>query len=87
VLAQALAPRVRVNAVAPGPTIRNPRQSDAHFKKQAEATPLGRGATPEEVANAVRYLIDSKAITGATLPVDGGQHLIWKTADVVGTEP
>jgi NAD(P)-dependent dehydrogenase (short-subunit alcohol dehydrogenase family) len=87
VLAQALAPRVRVNAVAPGPTIRNPRQSEAHFRKQTEATPLGRGATPEEVANAVRYLIDARAITGATLPVDGGQHLIWKTADVVGTEP
>jgi NAD(P)-dependent dehydrogenase (short-subunit alcohol dehydrogenase family) len=86
VLAQALAPRVRVNAVAPGPTLRNPRQSEAHFRRQVEATPLGRGATPEEVATAARFLIEARAITGQTIAVDGGQHLIWKTADVSGTE-
>ena len=86
VLAQALAPRIRVNAVAPGPTLRNPRQSEAHFKRQQDATVLGRGASPEDVAAAVRYLIEARAITGETIAVDGGQHLIWRTADVQGTE-
>jgi NAD(P)-dependent dehydrogenase (short-subunit alcohol dehydrogenase family) len=87
VLAQALAPRIRVNAVAPGPTLKNPRQSEAHFKRQQDATVLGRGASPEDVAEAVRYLIEARAVTGETLAVDGGQHLIWRTADVHGTEP
>ena len=56
-LAQALAPRIRVNAVAPGPTLRNARQSEANFKKQQASTVLGRGATPEDVASAAHYLI------------------------------
>jgi NAD(P)-dependent dehydrogenase (short-subunit alcohol dehydrogenase family) len=81
-LAQALAPRIRVNGVAPGPTLRNERQSEAHFKKQQESTILGRGATPDDVARAVRYLLDARAVTGQMIAVDGGQHLIWKTADV-----
>ena len=85
-LAQALAPRIRVNGVAPGPTLRNERQSEAHFKRQQESTILGRGATPDDVASAVRYLIEARAVTGQMIAVDGGQHLIWKTADV-GVEP
>jgi NAD(P)-dependent dehydrogenase (short-subunit alcohol dehydrogenase family) len=85
-LAQALAPRVRVNAVAPGPTLRNARQTEAHFHRQAAATILGRGATPADIAGAVRYLIEARAVTGETIAVDGGQHLIWRTADVVGVE-
>jgi NAD(P)-dependent dehydrogenase (short-subunit alcohol dehydrogenase family) len=80
-LAQALAPRIRVNAVAPGPTIRNERQSEAHFKRQQETTVLGRGSTPDEVAAATRYLIEASAVTGQTIAVDGGQHLVWKTED------
>ena len=87
VLAQALAPRIRVNAVAPGPTLKNPRQSEAHFKRQQESTVLGHGATPEDVAAAVHFLMEARAITGETIAVDGGQHLIWRTADVHGTEP
>jgi NAD(P)-dependent dehydrogenase (short-subunit alcohol dehydrogenase family) len=85
-LAQSLAPRIRVNAVAPGPTIRNARQSEAHFRRQVEATILKRGASPDDVADAVRYLIEARAVTGQTLAVDGGQHLIWRTADA-GAEP
>ena len=81
-MAQALAPRIRVNGVAPGPTLRNERQSESHFKRQQESTILGRGATPDDVARAVRYLIDARAVTGQMIAVDGGQHLIWKTADV-----
>ncbi|HEY4264551.1 MAG TPA: SDR family oxidoreductase [Micropepsaceae bacterium] len=85
-LAQALAPRIRVNAVAPGPTLRNARQSEAQFKKQQAATILGRGATPEDVAAAALYLIESRAVTGQMIAVDGGQHLAWRTADVTGVE-
>jgi len=81
-LAQALAPRVRVNAVAPGPTIINARQSQADFARQREATVLGRGAEPQDVCDAVRYLLEASAVTGQMLAVDGGQHLIWQTPDV-----
>ena len=84
-LAQAMGPRIRVNGVAPGPTLRNERQSEAHFKRQWESTILGRGATPDDVARAVGYLIEARAVTGQMIAVDGGQHLIWKTADA-GTE-
>ena len=85
-LAQALAPRIRVNAVAPGPTLRNARQSEGDFARQQKATLLQRGATPEEIAAAVRYLIEARAVTGQTIAVDGGQHLIWQTPDVTKTE-
>lgn len=83
-LAQALAPRVRVNAVAPGPTLRNARQSEAHFQRQVTSTILGRGGSPADVAGAVRYLLDAPAVTGQMIAVDGGQHLIWRTPDVAG---
>lgn len=85
-LAQALAPRIRVNAVAPGPTLRNARQSEADFRRQNEATVLGRGPTPEDVAATVRYLLEARAVTGQTIAVDGGQHLIWQSADTTKTE-
>ncbi len=81
-LAQALAPRIRVNAVAPGPTMINARQSEAHFNHQREATVLGTGAEPQDVCDAVRYLLAASAVTGEMIAVDGGQHLIWKTSDV-----
>ena len=83
-LAQALAPRIRVNAVAPGPTLPSSRQSAEHFRAQNEAAILGHGATPEDIAAATRYLMDAPSVTGQTLVVDGGQHLIWQTADVSG---
>lgn len=81
-LAQALAPRVRVNAVAPGPTLPSPRQDAAAFARQAEAVPLGRGPSPAEIADAVLYLAQARSVTGVTLTVDGGQHLAWRTPDV-----
>lgn len=81
-LAQALAPRIRVNAVAPGPTIINARQSEADFRRQREATVLGTGAEPADVCAAVRYLLSATAVTGEMIAVDGGQHLIWQTPDV-----
>jgi len=85
-LAQALAPRVRVNAVGPGPTMINARQAPADFARQREATVLGRGAEPQDVCDAVRYLLDASAVTGQMIAVDGGQHLIWQTPDVAVKE-
>ena len=83
-LAQALAPRIRVNAVAPGPTLKAARQSAAHFERERTSTVLGRGSEPQDICNAVRYLLDAPAVTGQTITVDGGQHLIWKMADIAG---
>ena len=80
-LAQALAPKVRVNAVAPGPVLPSSRQSKTDFTRQAAALPLGRGPRPEEVADAVLFLAQAESITGQTIVVDGGQHLSWRTAD------
>lgn len=79
-LAQGLAP-VRVNAVAPGPTLPSPRQSARQFAEQAALMPLGRGPSPEEIAAAVVYLAGAASVTGITIAVDGGQHLAWKTPD------
>jgi NAD(P)-dependent dehydrogenase (short-subunit alcohol dehydrogenase family) len=85
-LAQALAPRVRVNAVAPGPTLPSPRQDAGAFAKQAAALPLGRGPRPQDIAAAVLFLAGAAAVTGETLCVDGGQHIAWQTPDVSGIE-
>lgn len=85
-MAQALGPAIRVNAVGPGPTLRNARQSEADFARQREVTILGRGADPADVCAAIRYLLDAPAVTGQMLAVDGGQHLIWQTPDVQVTE-
>jgi NAD(P)-dependent dehydrogenase (short-subunit alcohol dehydrogenase family) len=85
-LAQALAPTVRVNAVAPGPTLPSPRQSAAQFAVQAAAVPLKRGPMPEDIAAAVLYLAMARSVTGSVIAVDGGQHLAWRTADSDGAE-
>jgi len=84
--AQGLAPHVRVNAIGPGPTLRGGRQSEAHFAAQRAATVLGRGASPEEICAALRFVLDAPGFTGQLLCVDGGQHLGWQTPDVLGVE-
>ena len=78
--AQALAPAIRVNAVGPGPTVRAPRQSERHFAAMRAATPLGRGASPEEVCAALSYLLGAPSVTGQLICVDGGGHLAWDAA-------
>jgi NAD(P)-dependent dehydrogenase (short-subunit alcohol dehydrogenase family) len=82
-LAQALAPQVRVAGVAPGVTlVSGPTMSPAEFAAAHAMTPLGRSSSPEDVARAVRFIIESPAITGTTIIVDGGQHLAAQSRDV-----
>jgi NAD(P)-dependent dehydrogenase (short-subunit alcohol dehydrogenase family) len=85
-MAQALAPRIRVNAVAPGPTLPSPRQDAQAFARQAALVPLGRGPDPDEIASAVLYLAGARNVTGVTIAVDGGQHIAWETPDATGLE-
>ena len=84
--AQALAPKVRVNGIGPGPTLQGHRQSKKHFDKQRAATVLKRGANPSDITAALGYFLDAPAVTGQMLAVDGGQHLAWETPDVLGVE-
>lgn len=82
-LAQALAPRVRVCGVAPGVTLLSGGMNSSEFQQSHRMTPLQRSSTPEDVARAVRFLLESPAITGTTLLVDGGQHLLPQPRDVM----
>ena len=82
-LAQALAPRIRVNGVGPGPTLPSVHQSADDFEAEARAVPLQRAGSPEAVASAVRWLVDAELVTGQMIAVDGGQHLAWQTPDIV----
>jgi NAD(P)-dependent dehydrogenase (short-subunit alcohol dehydrogenase family) len=82
-MAQALAPRIRVNGVGPGPTLPSVHQTDEDFAAEAAAVPLQRAGSPEAVAAAVRWLVDAELVTGQMIAIDGGQHLAWKTPDIV----
>ena len=83
-LAQALAPNIRVNGIGPGPTLPSVHQSAEDFAAEAEHILLQRPTTLEEIARALAYLIDATSVTGQTIAVDGGQHLAWRTPDVIG---
>lgn len=83
-MAQALAPRVRVNAIGPGPTLRNTRQSEDDFSRQVQAVPLQRGPGLDEFGSTIRYLWAARSVTGQMIALDGGQHLAWETPDVAG---
>jgi NAD(P)-dependent dehydrogenase (short-subunit alcohol dehydrogenase family) len=78
-----LAPRIRVNAIGPGPTLPSIHQSPADFAAEAAHVPLERRARPEEIADALLYLIDARSVTGQMIAVDGGQHLAWRTPDII----
>ena len=82
--AMSLSPNIRVNAIAPGPTIKNQRQSEKHFKKQYLATPLKRQVDVEQICNAVDFFIKNRSITGQVLAIDSGQNLNWQTPDIMG---
>ena len=81
--AMSLAPKIRVNGIAPGPTIKNQRQSEKHFKKQYLATPLKRQVDVEQICNAVDFFIKNMSITGQVLAIDSGQNLNWRTPDIM----
>ena len=84
--AMSLSPNVRVNGIAPGPTIKNIRQSEKHFKKQYLATPLKKQVDVNEICNAVDFFIKNRSITGQVLAIDSGQNMNWQTPDIIGTK-
>jgi len=84
--AQALAPRLRVNAIGPGPTLQGQRQTAQHFARQRDATILRRGANEDDITGALIYLLRAPGVTGQLICVDGGQHLAWQTPDVLGVD-
>lgn len=81
-MAQAYAPRVRVNAIGPGPTLISERQRPEDFRAQVESLPLKRGPSLEEFGRTIRFLFDTPSITGQMIALDGGQHLIWHGAEI-----
>ena len=81
-LAQALAPRIRVNAIGPGPALPNIRMDEEDFAKQSRLTLLGRGTSPAEISAAVKFILSQPALTGQMIVLDGGQHLVWQTPDI-----
>lgn len=85
-MAQALAPAIRVNGIGPGPTLQGAGQTADQFERQRKATILRRGAHLADITAALGYFLDSPAVTGQMLAVDGGQHLAWETPDVLGVE-
>ena len=78
-----LSPHIRVNGIAPGPTMKNKRQTEKHFKKQYMATPLKKQVDVEEICNAVDFFIKNRSITGKVLAIDSGQNLNWQTPDIM----
>ena len=78
-MALALAPRIRVNGIGPGPALPNPRQTPEQFARQSASVPLHRGTSPDEIARAVLAILALPAMTGQMLALDGGQHLQWQS--------
>lgn len=76
-MAQALAPRIRVNAIGPGPTLAPPGESDASFRATLQSLPLQRAANPEEIAEGLLFILAAQSMTGQMLALDGGQHIEW----------
>ncbi|TDH38911.1 SDR family oxidoreductase [Pseudohoeflea suaedae] len=85
-MAMAYAPKIRVNAIGPGPTLKSSRQSDAEFARQVEKVPLERSPELGEFGATIRYFWANKSITGQMIALDGGQHLAWETPDVLDIE-
>ncbi len=83
-LAQALAPRIRVNGIGPGPTFANAYAKDQRMTKEVGGIPLKRPVDPADFGRAVRFLVETKSITGQLLLIDSGQHIGWETPDIVG---
>ena len=82
-MAQALAPRIRVNGIGPGPTLASVHQTEQTFAAEVAGTLLQRPSAPEEIARAALYLVDARTVTGQMIAVDAGQHLTWRTPDIL----
>ena len=82
-MAQALAPHVRVNAIGPGPTLPNSHDGEEGLRQEASGVPLGRSVDPHDIAEAVLYLARARSVTGEMIAVDSGQHIGWKTPDII----
>jgi NAD(P)-dependent dehydrogenase (short-subunit alcohol dehydrogenase family) len=85
--ALALAPRIRVNGIGPGPALPSPRQSAEQFARQSASVPLGHGTGPEEVGRAVLAILALPAMTGQMIALDGGQHLQWSPSSAAADSP
>lgn len=83
-MAQSFAPNIRVNAIGPGPTMANERQTDEDFEQQVAAVPLMRGPALSEFGSTIAYLDEARSVTGQMIALDGGQHLAWETPDIAG---
>ena len=83
--AMKLAPNIRVNGISPGPTLKNKRQSEFHFKKQWKSILLKKKVNLSNICNGVKFLIDNDNITGEIINIDGGQRLAWQTPDIINT--
>jgi len=81
-----LAPNIRVNAVAPGPTIKNKRQTESHFRKQWKSLILKDKVNPKDICETIKYFIGNDSITGQIISVDSGQSLAWKTPDIINNK-
>ena len=86
-LAQAFAPHIRVNGIGPGPTLQNTGQDEEMFLKEAQHTLLKRPSPPEDILAGIRYLLTAKSVTGQMIAIDSGQHLTWKTPDILSATP
>ena len=81
--AMKFAPNIRVNGISPGPTMKNKRQSDKHFRAQWKSTILEKQVDISNICSLVRYFIESDSVTGQIVSVDSGQSLAWKTPDII----
>ena len=84
--AMKLAPNIRVNGISPGPTLKNKRQSEKHFKKQWKSVLLKKKVDLEDICKGVKFLIENQSITGEIINIDSGQRLAWQTPDIINTK-
>jgi NAD(P)-dependent dehydrogenase (short-subunit alcohol dehydrogenase family) len=84
--AMKLAPNIRVNGISPGPTLKNKRQSEKHFKKQWKSTLLRKKVDLDNICNGVKFFIENKSITGEIINIDSGQRLAWQTPDIINSK-
>ena len=81
--AQSYAPQMRVNGIGPGPTLQSVHQENDEFDAEVSATLLGHSSSPDSLLEGVRYLLSAKSVTGQMIAIDSGQHLTWRTPDII----